>query len=47
MKQLVNVFLPREFVEKIDREAQISGATRSDILRRSIELYLKQAGESL
>lgn len=32
---------PAELIEKLDRLAQMMGTTRSDLIRRAIELYIK------
>ncbi|MEM0057747.1 MAG: ribbon-helix-helix domain-containing protein [Candidatus Bathyarchaeia archaeon] len=44
-KVQVNVWMPKRFVELIDETARLTGSTRSDLLRRAVERYIKELKE--
>ncbi len=38
----VNVFMPKKFVDQIDENAKITGSSRSEFVRRSLDYYLRK-----
>ena len=45
-KVQINFWIPRAFLQLIDETAKLTGSTRSDLLRRAIEAYLRELKES-
>ena len=41
-KVQVNVWMPKQFVKFIDETAELTGSTRSDLIRRAVERYLQE-----